>query len=411
MKRLLIAGGSHSDIPLIQAAQSRGYHVITSGNRADDMGHRYSNEVHLADFSDREAMLSLARRMDIEALCSSSNDFSVITCAYIAEILGLPGFDDYQTTLTIHHKDRFKAVASQLGLPSPVARTFSAPDISPGDLAGLPYPLMVKPIDLTGGKGISRIDSADQLARAVERAFDISRAKRIVIETFFPGTLHSCSSIIRDRKVIFEFADDEFCFSSPYLVTTSTSPAAVDPSVLPALRAATEALAERLHLADGLLHCQFIVNGRDFQVLEYTRRCSGDFYPVPVRHSMGVDHADLILQPSLGITPSVPANIRQQGFFSRHCVMTDKEGEILGLEIDDEIRGNILETFTLLRPGEFIRNHLRDKAAVMILHYRSAAEMMEKTQRITSLIRLSMAADAGAEAQELSSLNLNRSVQ
>lgn len=387
MKRVLIAGGSHSDIPLIRAAQAHGFHVITSGNREADLGHQFADEVHLEDFSDLRAMLALAMRLRIDAICSSANDFSVITCAYIAEIMGLPGFDSYQTTLALHHKDRFRTLASQLNLPCPTARHFSTPDITPDDIADLTFPLMVKPIDLTGGKGISRIDSPDQLAASVNIAFSCSRAKRIVIETFFSGTLHSYSSVIRNQQVVFEYADNEFSFLNPYLVTTSTSPAKVDASIMASIRLSTEKLARHLQLADGLLHGQFLCNGKEFRIIEYTRRCPGDLYAVPVRHSTGVDHADLIVRPCLGMNLTIDDNCHQSGFFSRHCVMTECPGILRDIVISDEIRDNVMDIFALRKYGEPMVNHLVDKAAIIFLQYSSEAEMEDRNQRITSLIR------------------------
>jgi biotin carboxylase len=388
VKKLLIAGGSHSDIPLINAAKSYGYHVITSGNREDDLGHRLSDQVCLQDFSNKEAILSLAQRLDIDAICSSANDFSLISCAYVAEQMGLPGFDSYETTLTLHHKDRFRALSSKLALPCPKAKSFATEDVAIADIADLPFPLIVKPIDLTGGKGISRIDSPDQLAAAVKLAFDFSRAKTIVIETFISGTLHSYSSFIRDRRVIFDYADNEHSFLNHYLVSTSTSPAIVDPSILPAIRSVTEHLAGQLNLVDGILHMQFLANGRDFNIIEYTRRCPGDFYAIPVQHSTGINHADMIVRPCLGMDLVAPTDFRQKGFFSRHCVMAERPGTILEIRITDEISGNIMETFPLRKPGEQIDNHLVDKAAIMFLRYASEDEMIDKNQRITSLIRV-----------------------
>ena len=116
-QRLLIAGGGHADIPQIKAAKALGYHVITSGNRAADLGHRYADECQLEDFSDRDAMLALAKRLEIDAICASCNDFSAISAAYVAEQLGLPGHDSVEITEAIHHKDRYRELALAHGIP------------------------------------------------------------------------------------------------------------------------------------------------------------------------------------------------------------------------------------------------------------------------------------------------------
>lgn len=389
MKKILIAGGSHSDIPMIKAAKAAGFHTITSGNRSDDRGHQFSDEVHLEDFSNKEAVLALAKRLEIDAICSSSNDFSLISSAYVAEQLGLPGFDSYETTLTLHHKDRFRQLASQIGLPCPKARSFTAEaPFTPADIDGLSFPLIVKPIDLTGGKGVSQVGKMEDLAVAVKKAFDISRAKRIVIEEFFSGTLHSYSTLIKNQKVVFEYADNEFSFLNPYLVSTSTSPARIEKSILPELRASTEKVARHLKLADGILHAQFLANGRDFIIIEYTRRCPGDFYAIPVQQSTGIDYTQLMLHPCLGVELMPPADFAQKGFYSRHCIMAESAGEIVDIRISDDIKPNIIDSFSLRKPGDHILNHLVDKAGILFLRYSSEEEMVEKNRNINTLVQL-----------------------
>ena len=121
MKRMLLAGGSHADIPMIRAAKALGYHVITSGNRPQDLGHAHADKTCLADFSDREAIRSLAEGLHVDAILSSCNDFSALSCAWAAEQLGLPGHDPYEVALTLHHKDRYREFALANGVATPGA--------------------------------------------------------------------------------------------------------------------------------------------------------------------------------------------------------------------------------------------------------------------------------------------------
>ena len=109
----------------------------------------------MADFSDKEAILSLAKDLKIDAICSSSNDFSIISSAYVAENLSLPGFDDFATTMRLHHKDLFRSLALEIDLKRTKSLSF---DFSKGDVLeinDMQFPVIVKPVDLTGGKGIS----------------------------------------------------------------------------------------------------------------------------------------------------------------------------------------------------------------------------------------------------------------
>lgn len=389
-KTLLVAGGSHSDIPVIMAAKAHGYRVLTSGNRPGDYGHRYGDGAYLEDFSDYGKMLDLARRLKVDAICPSANDFSMISAAYVAEKLGLPGFDSFQTTLRLHHKDSFRALGAEIGLDSPRALGFDSPDITAADIADLVFPLIVKPIDLTGGKGISRVDCPEQLRAAIDLAFEFSRAKRVVIEEFFHGTLHSYSSIICDKKVVFEFADNEYSYLNPYTVTTSTSPALVSPEVLKKVRANTELLARTLRLHDGILHAQFLASGQDCRIIEYTRRSPGDLYAFPVQATSGVDYADLIVRPYLGLPITPPERKEKTAYYSRHCLLAACNGVFTDIDIDPEIAANVREQIIVAQPGHQVTNYLSERLGVIFLEYASADEMARKTARITELIRVKL---------------------
>lgn len=388
MKKLLIAGGSHSDIPLIRAAQALDYYVITTGNRPEDIGHRYSNRTILADFSDKEAMLSLAERLEIDAICSSSNDFSIISSAYVAQNLSLPGFDDFSTTVRLHHKDQFRDLAKGIGLPRVRSISF---DFAKGDkllVEDLNFPMMVKPVDLTGGKGIHKVHNQAELLKAVELALSISRLNCIVIEEFFEGSLHSYSTFIKGGKVIFDYTDNEFSFLNPYLVSTSTSPALVRESVLRNMRFETEKLALALNLVDGILHAQFLADGDQFRIIEYTRRMPGDFYSLPVKMSTGFDQAGAIIAQCCGVPIAAPIISSQSKFVSRHCAMASGPGIFAGVNISAAIAGKIVDQFDLKAIGDKIENPLVDKTAIYFLQYEDAHEMNELNQSINQLIQV-----------------------
>lgn len=391
MKKLLLAGGSHSDIPMIQAAKRMGFFVITSGNRADDQGHQLSDQVCLADFSDREALLEVARRLDIDYICPSSNDFSMISSAYVAEQLGLPGFDSYETTLLLHHKDRFRQFAAHSGLPCPRAIAFDMNTdirVIQTELAGLQWPLIVKPIDLTGGKGVSKVDAEYGLETAVNKAFAISRAKRIVVEEFFTGTLHSYSCFLKAGRVAFAYHDQEFSYLNPYLVSTSAGPSQLSAHTLSALKKVIEEMANSLDLTDGLLHAQFLANQEKFRIIEFTRRCPGDFYAWPVNQSTGIDYAATLLRPLLGMPLGDLSGFQPHGYVSRHCVMAAQNGWISSLEIAPEIAGNIAAEWILKPVGGKIEHYLSEKERIFFLKYSQADEMLAKTSRIHELIQL-----------------------
>ena len=149
---------------------------------------QYSDEYDGADYSDPEAILAIVRKHQIAAICASCNDFSAISCAYVAEKLGLPGHDSYVTSQLIHHKDSYREYALRLGIPTLKAIGVSDRNSGLKEIKQLSLPVMIKPVDLTGGKGITKINDLSEAEPALIAAFAISRSKRVVLEEFVAGS-------------------------------------------------------------------------------------------------------------------------------------------------------------------------------------------------------------------------------
>ncbi len=387
-KRLLILNGSHSEIPLIQAAKKIGFHVVTTGNVARLIGHNYSDEYYSADFSDKDAILNLCQQLKIDHICSSANDFGAITAAYVAEKLGLSGHDSYQTALTIHHKDLFKKFALQYDIPTPYAESFEDKDIAINSLNNYHFPVIIKPVDMTGGKGVSKVSDKEVYIDAVKHAFNISKAKRIVIEEFVEGTQHSFSTFILNEKVVFYFSDNEYSYLNPFLVSTSAAPATNIKETVNSLIEVMEKVAKLLSLTDGVLHAQYIYHNGKFQIIEITRRCSGDLYPHPVNYATGLDWAEWIVKAETGINCSDFPVVTQVGYCGRHCIMGSKNGVIKNVFFSDEIKLNIYGQLAWWKEGNVITDYLTEKLGVCFFRFDSMDEMLHKMNYINSHIKV-----------------------
>lgn len=385
--RLLVAGGGHSDIPLIQAARRLGHYVITSGNRADDLGHQYADEVRLADFSDADEMLSLARELRIDAICAACNDFSALTAAYVAEHLGLPGHDSIEVSQLIHHKDRYRYFAQKLGIPSP--RAVGCEDLASVEEATrqLCFPLIIKPVDLTGGKGIARVDCREDAMRAAQKAFSISKAKRIVVEEFIAGSRHGFSSILRSGRVVFYFADDEAYHLSPYLVSAASTPTSCRPESLDRLVEYSETIAQSLRLIDGIFHVQFIEpEVGDPVIIEICRRAPGDLYIELVRHATGAPYAEWIVAASSGRTIPEVSNIQLSRCMTRHCLMADREGIFAGFDFDAEVEKKIVDRLIWAKEGDRIVDATTHKFGIVFVEHADREEMIEQAGRLQAML-------------------------
>lgn len=388
-EKLLILNGSHSEIPLIREAKQLGYYVVTSGNAPELIGHAYADEYIYGDYSDAERMLEIVQENGITAVCSCANDFGIITAAYIGDKMGWQGHDSYETALLLHEKHRFKEFARANNLRTPLADVYTSVEEALQKREEYPYPMIVKPVDLTGGKGVSRIENAEEYESAVRNALDRSVQGKIVVERYIEGTYHSFSTFVVNEKVIASFSDNEYSFINPYFVATSGGPAAGIDTVRDILTEQVEIIAGKLHLANGVFHIQYILSEGEPYIIDIARRCSGDIYPEPVEHSTGIPWSKWIVMSECGYDAAVFAERGEQKCCcGRHCIMAEKNGIVRDVIIDPEIRDHIYQDITWWKPGDRIENYLVEKLGILFMEYASEQEMAEKIARIRQLVRV-----------------------
>ena len=395
-KKMLLLGGGHAEIPLIQAAQSLGWYVITTGNAREGLGHPYADKNVFADFSDKDAMLKLAKSEGVQAVCSGCNDFALLSTVYVCEKLGLPGHDSYTTSLEIHHKDKYRALATRLGIPTPRALVVRNAADFESAIVQLTFPIIVKPVDLTGGKGIHRAANADEAREAYKDACSRTRQDHIVVEEFVQGSNHGFSAMLIKGKVAFAFSDNEQYYINKYMVSGANSPSTSSDRTLAMLREYSERIAQELYLVDGILHIQYIERADGTPVIiEICRRPPGDLYIKFVKYATGVDYPKFIMLAETGEDISNITDVPTQGFWLRHCIMADCQagengstGIVRDVTFAPEIQGNIVEKFLWYKPGEEITDKLTYKAGIVFFKFDTLAEMQDKTARMTELAKI-----------------------
>lgn len=388
-KKLLILNGSHSDIQLIQAGKKLGFHVITTGNRSDLIGHKYSDEYYSADFSKPEEILELAQKIKIDAICACANDFGALAASYVAEKMNLGGHDRYETSLILHHKDKFKEFSKNNNIITPLADSYDNIEEALRNKEIYELPLIIKPIDLTGGKGVTKVYSFYDYEDAINKAYNMSKVGRFIIEPFIEGTYHSFSTFVVNKEVAAYFSDNESSYLNPFLVSTSAGPADNIKHVEKILLDESNKIIKLLDLVNGVFHIQYVMKDYKPYIIEITRRCSGDWYSEPVKYALGVDWAEWIVKAESGMDCSnFPTNIVQQGFCGRHCIMGDKNGIVKDVKISEELKENIYNELIWWKPKDEITNFMVDKLGILFLKYKTREEMISKTEKINELINV-----------------------
>ena len=389
--RVLILGGGYADIPMINAIKSLGYVVVSTGNVPDSPGHRYSDIYEFGDFSNCEEMLTIARRHNVVGCVPSCNDFAAISATYVSEALGLAGFDSSECAMILHHKDKFRDFCESAGIPAPSsARSFTRKDDAIAYVTSMESSAIVKPVDLTGGKGISVLGVGEDPGDAISKAFSITKAGRIVIETFVEGSRHGYSAIIVSRKVAFGFLDNEHYAHNPFMVAAASVPPMLTNDVGNTLACIVEQIANTLDLVDGVFHVQFIMSVNGPVIIEVCRRPPGDLYVEFVSRSTGCDYAKAIVQGFLGLTIDVPQAVAFPSPFVRYCVMSEQFGVVKNVGYSAELRKMVVDEYRLWSVGDLITNPLVYKYSILFLRLDNELDIINQVDKIRHLINIEM---------------------
>lgn len=375
MKRVLVLNISHNELRMIQALKELGYYIIATGGVPGLIGERYVDKYIQADYSNKELILQLAIDQKIDRICACCNDFGVLTAAYVAEKLGLPGHDTYANAMIIHHKDKFKAFAKEHNIQTPIAQYFDDIEIAKSQIKE-EYPLIIKPIDLTGGKGVSRANNYEEAKAAIDLAFSVSRAKHIVIEPYIVGTQHAICTYLINQKVIAFGSNDEYSFQNPYKVEIDTYPATGIEDVKEVLINEIEKMAGILNLNDGIFHVQYIRKDGVPYIIECMRRVLGNLYGLPCSRLNNINWDLWQAKAYCGENLSeFPQNVKSDGFWAYRTVMCKENGVPESIHIDDDIKKYVFDEFWTWKDGDIIRNHMTESLGFYFMKFNTAEEM------------------------------------
>ncbi len=302
--KVLLLGGGHSELPIAKTlSKIFGFHVISCGKIANKKTHQYVKEHIFADYSDKSLCYSIFKEKKCDFVVSGCNDFAEITKAYIQNRSNKTPAKTYENTKILHYKDSMLNILEELNPISRRMLIFSSSEKKSAeeflkknsDVSSF----IIKPTDLSGGKGMSIIRDVNDIDSAIKNALKYSRQKYIVMEKYFSGTNHAMSILYDIHEPIFSFDDIEQHDLSPFAVSGAASYSQLPLKVKKDVIECVTKIWRKLDLGPGLMHAQFIREGDKFIILEITRRCPGDLYPYLVEYATGYSYTEEMLSLSM----------------------------------------------------------------------------------------------------------------
>lgn len=377
--KVLILGGSHRDIPLIKASQKLGYFVITLGDRDYYLGHQFSDKYYRVDFNDLIEVEKIIKDEDIDYLLPGCGEESYLKTVYLANTLNIGNFDSIETAKLIHNKWQFKAFC----LSNKVTTPQGCKSSDKTAVNNLTYPLVVKPTNLSGGRGVEIVSNEHQLKKALTKANSLS--DEVFLEEYIEGELIAYSIFIKSQQVHYAFTAKDDVYLNKYLISTAY-PIQLAETTLIKLKEDVEKIAKKLQLVDGMFHLQVLIKNNTPYIIDVTRRIPGDFFPDLIEQCDNVRYSEAVVKAyTTGIiSDEFKSKPAVQNFVIRHCVMPSKNGIYKQLFIDQKLQHKIISRFDLLSLDSTITDYLTAQIAIVFIAIDNCTS--DELQNINQLI-------------------------
>lgn len=201
MKRILIIGAGFLQSFIIKEAKALGYYTLVLDKNSNSIGFKYADEYKAIDITNKELCLEYAKEKKIDGVLTAATDYGVLTTSYIAKELGLPGLD-YNVAQVIKNKYRVRK-SLFINKVDDMAQYFEINSVNDIELIKdkITYPVIVKPSDGSGSKGIQKVEGLEDLKTASKVALDNSLSGQVLIEDFISGKEFGVESFVYDGNI------------------------------------------------------------------------------------------------------------------------------------------------------------------------------------------------------------------
>lgn len=360
MKKILLLGGSAQQVIAVETARKLGYYTVLCDFLEDNPGQYAADKFYLVSTTDREAVLKVAWDEQVDGVLAYASDPAAPAAAYVAGQLGLPG-NPYESVDILCNKDKFREFLKQHGFCTPKARGYGSAREAEKDLTAgfFKMPVIVKPVDSSGSKGVGRIDSLDDIREKLSYAMSYSRGKRIIVEEFVEkfGYQIAGDGLSVDGKLVFRcFANDHFnpeCIN-PFVPVSASFPYNMPDEVQNKIHNEIQRLLTLLNMKTCTYNFDMRID-RDYQVylMEVAPRDGGNYIPQIIRFATGIDLVECSVRAAMGEPLGDISMRRPEGYWSYYAVHSLKDGVLDAVEIDETVKKNhIVENHILKSAGD-----------------------------------------------------------
>ena len=303
MKKLLIIGAGFLQDFVIQKAVSMGYETLTVDADPSAVGFSHAHKHAVVNIVDEKACLEYARQENIDGVVTAATDFGVLSAAYVAQEMGLPGLK-YEVARLIKNKYRVRKCLFKHHVDDTEQAYEVGASADIAELAKrLTYPVMVKPCDGSGSRGASRVDHPDQFRDACNYAMNGSITHRAEIETFITGQEYGAESIVIDGRIHVLGIMKKWMTDPPYYAELGHAiPTGLPKEIEDKARETVHNAISALGINFGSVNMDMLITAEGkIYIIDVGARMGGNMIgPCIIPYGTGIDYVGVMIQNAIG---------------------------------------------------------------------------------------------------------------
>lgn len=354
-------GGSPQQVPAIERAKELGYETILIDYLPDNPGKEIADKWYQESTTDIEKVYEIAKKEQVDGILPYASDPAALPSAVVAERLGLPT-NPSKSVEILGIKHKFREFLQKNSFSSPKSISFSPKDSIDKiveKLSRLKFPIVVKPTDSSGSKGVSFLNDTHKLEKAIQFADSYSRNKIIIAEEFiergFPYVIGGDIFVENGQVTLFgEMACMRDNEGKGLIPIGKRKPSGLTKIQSINLHDELQKIITALNIQFGEFNIEVIIDKNDeVHFLELGPRAGGNMIPIQLSDAFQIDLIEANIKAALGETVNLNP-IEPKEAFLTHVLHSEKNGIFDYVYFSPEIEPYIYRKVIYKKTGDKI---------------------------------------------------------
>ncbi|QTL98946.1 ATP-grasp domain-containing protein [Iocasia frigidifontis] len=299
--RLLILGGGSGQLAAIKKAKEKGHEVIVSDYYEDAPGKSYADYGETVSTFDIRGNIAVGRKYNIDGVMTSGTDQPVYTAAEVASSLNLPFFLSLQTAKAVTNKRDMKNNFRKYNIPT-VKFKILAKNFSAVELDGFDFPVVIKPLDNQGQRGVFKLNSLTEIRDKFLEVLEFSQEEEILLEEYYDSKEITVSGWVHKGQLYILTVTDRIRYGNSLHIGVCTAhifPSSFLRGYYQEIMVISQKIVQSFKIKNGPIYFQMLIGDEGIKVNEIACRIGGAYEGDFMPHLTGVDILDLMVDLSL----------------------------------------------------------------------------------------------------------------